>query len=274
VPKLRIRDKRSRSRAREMLVAQVRYGQGQADAWQRYDLYTAEGVKQMLADRGYPDFDGLVEELRPKDAVLPFETHLFSDGWSFNLPPGGSYAAVLQGGREVARITGESGRLVTSEYQERFKHSVRFLERCMSGEEVEYGDLLACFSAGLASIEAFVNYRAKPHLHKLPRGDERIVALDFKLDNWIPPLSAGKPINKGERYWQDFQKIRDIRNERESHPKEVVYGISGSIFCEQLNLWRTGIALMLLALHAVTGRLAPPELVKWAFLPDIELVRG
>ncbi len=28
--------------------------------------------------------------------------------------------------------------------------------------------------------------------------------------------------------------------------------------------------MRLLALHAMTGRLAPPELVKHAFLPDIE----
>jgi hypothetical protein len=274
VTRLRIRDKRSRSRARDMLAAQVRYGQGQATAWQEYDLRTMEGVKQLLADRGHPDFDRLVEEVRPKDAVLPLETHLGFQGWGINLPPGGSYAAVLQGGKELARITGESGRFVTSEYQERFTYSVRCLKRCTNGEDAEYGDVLACFSAGLSSIEAFVNYRTKLHRHKLPRGNEpdKNISLDFKLDNWIPPLSAGNPINKSEKYWQDFRKIRDIRNERESHPKDIVYGVSGSTFIRELNLWRTGIATMLLALHAITRRLAPPELVKHAYLPDIELV--
>jgi hypothetical protein len=28
-----------------------------------------------------------------------------------------------------------------------------------------------------------------------------------KLDNWIPLLGAGQPVNKSEKYWQDFQKI-------------------------------------------------------------------
>lgn len=31
--------------------------------------------------------------------------------------------------------------------------------------------------------------------------------------------------------------------------------------------------MMLLYLHALTGRLAPPKLVKWAHVPEIELVR-
>jgi hypothetical protein len=257
-----------------MLVAQVRYGQGQAYAWEQYDLNTEAGIKQLLADSGHPDFDGLVEELRPKDAVLPLETHLFSEGWSINLPAGKSYFALRQGDKEVARIQGESGRIVATQYQERFNYSVRTLKRCANGEEADYGDLLSCFSAGLASIEGFVNYKAEPHRAKLPRGDEpdHKVSLDFKLDNWIPAMSAGQPIDKREKYWQNFREIRRIRNERESHPKTAAYPISGSIFCKQLNQWRTGIAMMLLALHAMTGRLAPPELVKHAFLPDIELI--
>jgi hypothetical protein len=256
-----------------MLVAQVRYGRGQAAAWQQYDLNTEAGVKQFLADQGHPDFDQLVEALRPKDAVLPFETHLFTDSMSINLPPGGgSYAAIMQGGEEVARVTGESGRFVLTQYQDRFNYSVRTLKRCANGEEADYGDLLSSFSAGVASIEGFVNYKAEPHRHRLPRGNDRKVGLDFKLDNWIPSLSANKRINKGEKYWRDFKEIRKIRNERESHSKAVLYDVSDSKFCKQLNQWRTGIAVMLLALHAMTGYFAPPELVKHAFLPEIEPV--
>ncbi len=258
-----------------MLASQVRYGQGLADAWQHYDLRIEEGVKRLLADRGYPDFDTLVEEVRPKDAVLPLETHLFSTGWNVNLPAGGgSYAAIRDGYRDLARIEGESGRFVLSQYQERFRHSVRNLERCTTGEEADYGDLLSCFADGLASIEAFVNYKAEPHRQRLPRGAEQNVALDFKLDNWIPLLSGGVRLDKSQKFWRDFGEIRDIRNERQSHPKAGVYGVSDSVFCKQLNLWRTGIALMLLALHTITGRLAPPELIKHAYLPEIELVVG
>jgi hypothetical protein len=245
VPRFRIRDKRSRHRAQDMLAAQVRYGQGQAYAWEQYDLDTVDGIKQLLADRGHPDFDTLVEELRSKDAVLPLETHLFQEGWSFNLPPGKSFMAVREaGGKELARVTGESGRIVTSQYLERFNYSVRTLKRCTDGEEADYGDLLSSFSAGLASIEGFVNHMAEPRRDRLPRGDEpdRKISLDYKLDNWIPALSAGQPINKKEKYWQDFREIRQVRNERESHPKTAVYPISGTIFCKQLNQWRTGVA--------------------------------
>jgi len=258
-----------------MLAAQVRYGQGQAYAWQQYDLRTEEGVKRLLADQGYTDFCKLVEdeEARPKNAVLPLETHLFSEGWGIKLPPGEqSYAAIRQGDREVARIQGESGRFVLTQYQERFKDSGRNLERCTSGEEANYGDLLSSFADGLASIEAFVNYMANPHLQRMPRGQDKLVHLDFKLDFWIPLLSEGRSIDKSGLSWQHFQEIRNIRNERQSHPKAGVYGVSDSAFCHQANLWRNGIALMLLYLHATTGRLAPPELVKRAHMPDIELV--
>lgn len=272
--RLRIPDKRPPSLAKSMLAAQVRYGQGQAHAWEKYDLSTMEGVKKLLADEGYTDFKKLVEELRPIDAVLPMETHLFQEGWSFNLPPGGSFVAVREaGGEELARVTGESGRIVTSQYLERFRHSVKNLKRCTDGEEADYGDLLSCFADGLASIEGFVNEIAKPHLDRLPRGHEEQVGLDHKLDEWIPVITNGQRVDKSQVWWRHFKEVRSIRNWRQSHPRAGVYGIGDSTFCNQLNLWRNGVALMLLYLHALTGRLATPELVKWAHVPDIELVR-
>jgi hypothetical protein len=49
----------------------------------------------------------------------------------------------------------------------------------------------------------------------------------------------------------------------QSHPRSSVSGIGNSTFCNQLNLWRYSIALKLLYLQALTGRLATPELVKF-----------
>lgn len=273
--RLRIKDKREPRLARDMLAAQVRYGQGQAHAWEKYDLSNEEGVKKLLADAGHTDYKRLVEEVRPKDAPLPLATYLFQTGLSVNLPPGESFVAIRYGdGEELARIQGESGRLVMTQYLERFRHSVRNLERCTSGEEADYGDLLSCFADGLASIEGFVNQVAQPHLDRLPRGRDELVGLDFKLDEWIPLLSGGgQRVDKSRLWWLHFKEVRSIRNWRQSHPRASVYGIGDSTFCNQLNLWRNGIALMLLYLHALTGRLATPELVRWAHVPDIELVR-
>ena len=273
--RLRIKDRRTPSQAKAMLATQVRYGQGQAHAWEKYDLSNEEGVKKLLADAGYTNYRRLVEELRPKDAVLPLGTHVGWHGWEFKMPTGGgSYSAIRHAdGEELARIEGESGRFVVSQYQERFDDSVRNLQRCTSGEEAHYGDLLSCFADGLASIEAFVNEIAQPHLDRLPRGQDEMVSLDYKLDEWIPLLSGGQRVDKSQLWWRHFQEVRSIRNWRQAHPRASVYGIGDSTFCNQLNLWRNGVAIMLLYLHALTGRLAPPELVKWAYVPDIERIR-
>jgi hypothetical protein len=84
---------------------------------------------------------------------------------------------------------------------------------------------------------------------------------------------AGEFHNRGnDPNWKHFEQIRDIRDERHSHPKGRVHDDADSQFCKRLNLFRTGIARLLLGLHTVTRRGAPPDIVKYAYLPDIEQV--
>ena len=232
----------------------MRYGQGQADAWNKYNLGAEEGIKQLLADHGYTDYKKLVEESRPKDAVVPLATYVDFPAFNIKLPPGKSRAGVREaGGRDLVSFEGESGRIVMSQYQDRFAGSFKNLKRCVSDDDPDYNDLLSCFADGMASIEAFVNYMTQRHRQNLPKGDEQKVPLDFKIFDWIPRLNGGIQVNEGYRNWQDFEQIRRIRN-------------------KQLNLWRTGIARLLLDLHVLTGRLAPPDVVRYAYLPDIEIV--
>ena len=216
---------------------------------------------------------GLDQESRPKNAALPFETYLDFPSLTMDLPPGKSFFALREaGGRELARLQGQSGRLVTSEYEDRFSDAIRNLKRCTSGADAHYGDLLSCFADGKGSVEAFVSYQTDRFRNQLRRGNDRIVALDIKIDEWIPQV-YGRTINRGNNpNWKHFEEISDIRDERHSHPKGRVHADADSQFCRLLNLFRTGIARLLLDLHAITGRGAPPDIVKYAYLPDIEQV--
>lgn len=272
--RFKIRDKRSPSTAREMLLVHLHHGQG-ANARKHYDLSTEAGVSKLLTDHGYGQLKQVVKDLRPRDTGLPFETYVgfgdFGPTLKANLSPGSRMAIRGENEEEVASLEGESGSIVTSAYKARFRDSVTNLNRCIEVEEPRYGDLLSCFADGMASIEAFVNYRTQRHRQALPRGNERIVELDFKIFDWIPRLYGGITVDKGYRNWQNFEKIRCIRNSYASHPDIDVYRTSDSEFCEQLNLWRTGIAELLLNLHVTTKMLVPPDIVKQAYLPEIEV---
>lgn len=267
----RIREKRTRSDACTMIKMMALYGRGRTT--KQYSLDTEDGLKLLLADHGYPDYKKALEEFRHKDAVIhTFAGNLSPPSWGVNLPPGKSFFAVRQaGGAEIARIEGESGIIVMSEYEERFEDAVRNLRRCVGEERAHYGDLLSCFADGMASLEAYVNHRTDPYKQYFVADAKQIVSLDEKLFTWIPQLT-GRQIDKGKRNWQDFAEIRRVRNDYHSHPKSHVHALSDSLFCKRLNLFRTGIARLLIDLHVLLGTGPPVDVFTYAYLPDIELV--
>jgi hypothetical protein len=172
-------------------------------------------------------------------------------------------------------VQGDSGHIVGTQYIDSFKYAVKNLNRCIEDEEPDYRDLLSAFTSGMASIEAFLNQKMRPRID-LPAPDReealRRNDVETKVFEWLPQLTGGPTVDKGARPWQDYVKLRHYRNEFHIHPKGQPYAVSLTEFGQRLNLFRTGIARLLLDLHTLTGHGAPPDLVKYAYWPEIELV--
>jgi hypothetical protein len=276
VARFRVRPKRTPTDTRAFLLRMAAQGQGGPP--ERRAIRTEDELKAYYAAHGY-DYRREFEYSRKKDAVISLLTvHLDADMFSrmkVNLPPGGSYMAYGNPSEGFVRIQGDSGHIVGTPYLDSFDYAVKNLNRCTGDEEPDYRDLLSAFTSGMASIEAFLNQKMRPRLGGPERDREealRRTDVETKVFDWLPRLNGGYTVDKGDRPWQDYVKLRHYRNEYHVHPKGQIYGVSSTEFCQRLNLFRTGIARLLLDLHALTGHGAPPELPKYAYWPDIEKV--
>ena len=275
--KFRVRPKRTPTDTRTFLLRMAAHGQGGPP--ERRAIRTEEELKQYYAAHGY-DYKREFQYSRQKDAVISLLTvHLDTDMLSsmkVKLPRGGkSFIAYGNPSEGFVRVQGDSGHIVGTQYIDSFNYAVKNLNRCTGEEEPDYRDLLSAFTSGIASIEAFLKQTMRPRISGSAWDQEvalRQTDLETKIFDWLPQLKGGYTVNRGDRPWQDFAKLRHYRNEFHVHPKGKPYSVSTTEFCQRLNLFRTGIARLLLDLHALIGKGAPPELIKYAYWPDIEIV--
>jgi hypothetical protein len=99
------------------------------------------------------------------------------------------------------------------------------------------------------------------------------VSRDDKIDEWIPIMTGGKKLNKGNQRWEHYKKLRTVRDQQQAHLKAPALGSDYRKLAKSLNIFRTGIAGMLLELHILFGdRNVPATIIRHAYLPDVEYV--
>ncbi len=273
--KFRIAEKRGRQATRRMIVAMARYTD-RPFFLDHIRLETDEDVWRFFAGQGY-NIDALVERLRNKDEQVPLFENLVPPVFNVGGAPGSRIALRGAGEKELSVIEGESGYLVFSAYSSRFNQAAGHLERCV--KTMNHEDYLSSLGDGIASIEAYISHRAElyndahPPNEKLVDTNQNQTHFETKIKTWIPTMTGGKSIDLGRnKNWSDFMALRRYRHDYTTHPKEHPYGESHSALCQKLNLFRTGIASLLLDLHILFGGGAPSRVVRYAYLPDIEHV--
>jgi hypothetical protein len=271
--RFRIAAKRNRQAAREMIINMAKYSNRPFFIPDTFD--TDEEVWDFFARKGW-DRNALVEKMRNRDEQLPFLENLIPPGFSIRGAPGSRASLRGPGEEEMAVVEGESAHLTSSAYRSRFEQATTHLRRCVDSMNNE--DYLSGLGAGIASIEAYIDHRAElyneqhPVEEKLVDSKQSPVHFDTKAKQWIPQMTGGRGIDLGRKNWSDFKYLRQYRNDYTAHPKEHSYLVSYSDLCKRLNLFRTGIAGLLLDLHILFGGGAPSTVVRYAYLPDIEHV--
>lgn len=86
-------------------------------------------------------------------------------------------------------------------------------------------------------------------------------------------MLGGKKLKKDCQNWRHSRTLRDARHEWAIHTKKRSLAISYKKLRELLNLFRSGIAGLLVDLHLLFGEHIPSIIVKYAYLGDIELVK-
>jgi hypothetical protein len=232
-------------------------------------------VKRFFAERGAA-FEEVVERSRDYRQHVPFFENLLGGGHVFvNAPGGGSVAWVdLSSGeeKEVARVEG-TGVLVTSSYQQHFVTALKALERAVV--EGSWGEFLSAVSGGLASVEAYVNYRAgernKTHPSDLLVDSKQSkVSFELKIEQWVPRMAGGRKLDRSDAVWRDFLALRAIRDDQAIHTKNASSGVTYQQMAEAINRFRSGIAMFLVRLHGLFSEPIPSQIIRAASAPDVE----
>jgi hypothetical protein len=232
---------------------------------------------QVTKTWGEPGNHESVHSGKPEDALVEVMTYPICatrDGIDPMLPTGALghlLGRVGEGGEEfVAKVEGESGHVVLSEYLDSFENAAKELER--SVKDNNHRALLTALSDGVASIEGYINYQAgRKGGQQYSDSKQQMVSFETKIDEWIPQITGSK-LDKGGVNWNHHNQLRNIRDDFQAHPKTHLYLTPYSEICRRMNLFRTGIAGLLFDLHVQFKDLVPAQIIHGYFLPEIQYV--
>jgi hypothetical protein len=150
-----LRHKEKQNKARKVSLTMAMYSD---HGYQfQYHLSNEESVKEFYRQHGY-NCEIVDEEVHNKLAwILIIDVRTFSSFMLRGAPD--SITGTKGGGNQfLVKFEGETGHVVKSEYTGIFEHAVEQLNRSL--ERSRYRDFLTIVSEGIASIEAYINYRA------------------------------------------------------------------------------------------------------------------
>jgi hypothetical protein len=271
---IRVKNKRSHQDTQEMVLTMAKYGNHYIEKREGVRLETDEDVKRYVEEEYDITFYDLVELCRSKDEKVSIFENVLGSGWQVSA--GGDKVSYVDesGDKTVLASDGESGTFTVPGYLGLFEQAVDEFNRCLNSKQ--YGDFLSCISNGVASIEGYLGQKVKSHNKHNPGkalidNKQNKVSFDDKINKWIPILTGGTKLNKGTQRWEHYKKLRNIRDQQQAHLKAAALGADYRKLAKMLNLFRTGIAGMLLDLHIVFGeRNVAATIIRHSYLPEVE----
>lgn len=263
-------DRKTRRASHDMILMMAKHGNGSRNL----RFVSDADVKRFFEANRY-NWDDLVQTCRKQNENVPLIENLIGSTWTV----GRGRASIVTGAatdkeKEIASVEGPAS-LTTSSYLQLFENALDSFHRCM--ERASFGDFQSCVSNGVASVDAYIAHRAWLYNAGHPSEllvdtKETKVSQDTKIDEWIPKMSGGRKLNKSGLNWNHFKRLRGIRDELAVHIKQPAIGITYQQLCEFLNLFRTGIAGLLIDLHLIFDERIPCKIIRYAYLPDVKLL--
>ena len=149
--------------------------------------------------------------------------------------------------------------------------------RDRSIEECSHSDLQSAIVKGIASIEAYIQHRAAIWNKANPTdmlidSQTQKISFEDKVKLWIPKMSKGVALDRGQRNWSDFIKLQKIRDKLAIHPKAQGYSVSLSNMVDEINILRTGVASLMIDLHLIFHEKIPRVIIRMRYFPDVEVI--
>ncbi|HEY3160223.1 MAG TPA: hypothetical protein VGJ78_14760 [Vicinamibacterales bacterium] len=231
-------------------------------------------VRRFMEDRG-DDFDAIVEECRDPARAAPFENRLVGGFGTVRTGSGGSVSIEDTATGEELAVLKEDGVLVDSVYQHQFYTAVAALTRVV--ENTSLADLESAIVHGIASIEGYLNYRAGRWNRSHPEAQlvdskESKVTFEEKVRQWIPVMARGQTLDLGDERWRNFLTLQSLRDHWTIHPKQSARAMPFREIATYANMFRAGIAGLLMAMHKLFGERIPSQIIRAHYAAEVEVV--
>jgi hypothetical protein len=255
-----------------MIMAMARHGNHHLGRhWNEFG--TTRGVEAFFASQGYA-LANVIEHCRDKESNVPWLQNILPSGWGFRGGPGSVMTYTDSQGNEVVRFEDESGSFTEATDAALFEKAADDFERSIA--KMSYVEFLSAIANGAASIEAYIFQKTYQHNIRNPGNGlvddkDNKVPFEDKVKVWVPTMAGKKP-NLGDKNWAHFQRLKKARDTEHTHSKTPALHITYRDLCKLLNLFRSGIAGLLLDLHALFGDTTPSKIIKYAYHPDIMLL--
>jgi hypothetical protein len=264
------RRKISSAQARKLIYAFAKHG----NHVYSNDFRSNADVERAFARNGV-DFARLVDRIRDFNNNVPFFENLI--GSTMRTDSEGTRISRIDNvtGAEDMVVEGP-GQLVLYGYWATFETFAESLKRAI--ENKSYSEMQSAIVNGIASIEAYISYRAERWNAENP-GKPLVdsvsskVSFDDKIDKWIPVMTGGRKLDKSGLEWRDYKVLRAIRDDVTIHPKKSGHAASLADLAKLAYQYKTGIAGILMALHKLFGDQVPRVIIRAAFAPEVELVK-
>jgi hypothetical protein len=231
-----------------------------------------EDVVNALVENGI-DFNRLVLRCRHFRNRVPMFENLIGSTFNTVGSPRISRINWDTGGEDL--IVNGPARMTIYDYWSKFEAAAKARDQAV--ERSSFLDFHSAIVLGIASIESYINYRAEiwnQHNPQKRLNDSREFKVSFedKINTWIPEITGGKTLNKGNQDWNNYKILRRIRDDTVIHPKSSGYSISLNNLAWQINLFRRGIAGLLIQLHILLQEKIPQIIIRARYAPDVEIV--
>lgn len=268
--KMRIKrkDKLPRRIAHELVMTTVKYGNHYYD----FKFEADADVKRVFKINGI-EFQELVEECRNYNSVIPFFENAIGSTF-ISLNDARMSIVNLDTGQEDAVIDGP-GEIAVSKYLSDYEKAHRHLNNSI--DKSSFDELQSAILWGITAIESYINHRIKiwndlnPH-DKLVDSKVNKISIDKKIDEWIPRISNGKYFIKGDKCWSDYIALRNFRDTEIIHAKTSGSGMSYAKMVENINIFKTGVAGILIKLHQIFEEKIPAKIIRGYYAPEVEVI--
>lgn len=259
----------SRPKSREMIRLAAFWG----DHPRRDEIKGDDDIEEAIAIEKGITFDEFVERCRCLPGAIPIFENVLTSTWGFT-----AGVTMHQSGTEPRKALMPGlgpGLYAAKAYWALYEVAHDALQRAIT--KASYAEFLASTTLGIASVEAFINARASywNSIHPdrlLSDCNGSRVRFEEKIDNWIPMMTSGKRLDKGDAHWGALHHLLVIRNDHAVHPKIPTHEIQLAKLVEEMNRFSLGIPGILIRLHQLFDLRIPGMIIRDAYQPDLILV--